>query len=67
MIRKIDRDEVRRLVDDGAELIEVLTEGEYRQEHVVGAINLPLKKLNSQTAGFLGKATPIIVYCYDTD
>jgi rhodanese-related sulfurtransferase len=67
MIRKIDRDEVRELINAGAQLVEVLTEGEYRQEHAAGAINLPLKKLNSETAAVLDRTRPIIVYCYDTD
>jgi rhodanese-related sulfurtransferase len=40
---------------------------EFREEHLAGAINLPLQKLNRQTAAALDCDRPLIVYCYDTD
>jgi rhodanese-related sulfurtransferase len=62
----IDRDEVARLLrEEQAQLVEVLPAGEYDDEHLPGAINIPLKVLDANTAGRLDPARPVIVYCYD--
>ena len=62
----IDRDEVtRRMRDEQAQLVEVLPADEYDDEHLPGAINIPLKMLDANTAGQLDPARPVIVYCYD--
>ena len=62
----IDRDEVtRRMRDEQAQLVEVLPADEYDGEHLPGAINIPLKMLDANTAGQLDPARPVIVYCYD--
>ncbi len=66
MPTSIAREEVQRLVrDEAAQLVEVLPSQEYQDEHIEGAINLPLKRLNRETTSHLDKAQPIIVYCYD--
>jgi rhodanese-related sulfurtransferase len=47
--RSIDKDEVRRLIaDEDAQLVEVLPAKEYGEEHIVGAINIPLKELDER-------------------
>ncbi len=61
----IGREEVRRLVEGGAQLVEVLSERQYEQEHLPGAINIPLKTLNRETAARLAPDKAVIVYCYD--
>lgn len=61
----IGRDEVRRLVDEGAQLVEVLPHEDYEREHIAGAVNLPLKELNRETAKALDRNRPVIVYCND--
>ena len=61
----IFRDDVRRLVADGAQLVEVLPEQEYAEEHLPDAINIPLKRLDRQTAAQLQPHRPAIVYCSD--
>jgi rhodanese-related sulfurtransferase len=66
MPKEIRRDEVRRLVERGATLIEVLSSQAYDQEHLPGAINLPLEELTAATAARLERDLPAIVYCYDT-
>ncbi len=48
--------------EESAQLVEVLPSQEYRDEHIKGAINLPLKRLNRDTAGGLDEARPLIVY-----
>jgi phage shock protein E len=63
----IARDELRRLLrDEQAQLVEVLPPDEYEDEHLPGAINIPLKALDRETAGQLDPGRPVIVYCYDT-
>ena len=65
MPRDIQRDEVRRMVAAGAQLVDVLTAEEYAAEHIVSATNLPLKALNRETASQLDRDRPVIVYCHD--
>ncbi len=61
----IDRDELRRLADQGAQLVEVLPADEYEWAHLPGAVNLPLKELDGGMAQ-LDRSRPVIVYCHDT-
>ena len=66
MPKGIDRNEVQRLVaEKNAQLVEVLPRPEYEQEHLPGAINIPLKELNRETAMQLDRSHPVIVYCHD--
>lgn len=53
MAAGIDIDRLQELIDEGAQLVEVLPEREYREEHLPGAINLPLKRLDGETAAVL--------------
>ncbi len=63
MPTSIVREEVQRLnLDDAAQLVEVLPSQEYQDEHIEGAINLPLKRLSRETVGRLGNHRPVIVY-----
>ncbi|MGB2952401.1 MAG: rhodanese-like domain-containing protein [Gaiellaceae bacterium] len=61
----VDRDEVRRLAREGAQLVEVLPSAEYEDEHLPGAINMPLKQLAELAPERLDPSRPVIVYCYD--
>jgi rhodanese-related sulfurtransferase len=61
----IDRDEVQRLLVEGAQLVEVLSPTEYEEEHVPGATNIPLKPLDAETTRELERERPLIVYCHD--
>jgi rhodanese-related sulfurtransferase len=58
--------ELQRLLDAGAQLVEVLPSEEYAEEHLPGAINLPLKKLDADTTAELDKHKPVVVYCWDS-
>jgi rhodanese-related sulfurtransferase len=46
----IDRHQVQRLVGTGAQVVEVLPRHEYDDEHLPGALHLPLKHLNGRAA-----------------
>jgi phage shock protein E len=62
----IGRDEVRREMGQGrAQLVEVLPVEEYEDEHLPGAINIPLKELGPKSVASLDHARPVVVYCYD--
>lgn len=61
----VDRDEVQRLPQRGAQLVDVLPGREYVESHLPGAINLPLKKLDRVAAARLDYDRPVIVYCHD--
>lgn len=65
MHKIVGRDEVQRLAAEGAQIVEVLPREEYEEEHLPGAINIPLKELDSNTAASLSKDRPVVVYCHD--
>jgi hypothetical protein len=57
--------DVRRLLAEGAQLVEVLPEAEYAELHLEGARNIPLKLLDAETTADLDPGEPVIVYCHD--
>jgi rhodanese-related sulfurtransferase len=66
MPTEVFRAEVQRLVAAGAQLVEVLPAEEYANEHLPGAISIPLGKLSRETAlRQLRTDVPVIVYCQD--
>jgi rhodanese-related sulfurtransferase len=66
MPQAIDRDAVRRLADQGAQLVEVLPANEYAEDHLPGAINLPLRRLDQQATEILDRHRAVVVYCWDS-
>jgi rhodanese-related sulfurtransferase len=65
MIRRIDLDQVQKMKEQGAQIVEVLAPKEYSDEHIPGAINIPLLHMNASSVAVLDKSRPIIVYCWD--
>ncbi|WP_219420238.1 rhodanese-like domain-containing protein [Pseudonocardia nigra] len=61
----IDYPALRRLLDEGARLVEVLPAEEYTEMHLPGALNIPLKTLDAATTADLDLGRPVIVYCWD--
>lgn len=66
MPREIHRDEVRRLVDQGAQVVEVLPANEYEEDHLPDAVNLPLRRLEEEAREVLDPGRAVIVYCWDS-
>ena len=64
MPKTVDTEDVRRLADAGAQLVEVLPRSEYEEEHLPGALNVPLEELHDRAAE-LDPSRPVVVYCYD--
>ena len=65
MPKDVGLEELLRLVGEGAQVVEVLPRHEYDEEHVPGAINIPLKTLNDATAAQLDTNRSVVVYCWD--
>jgi rhodanese-related sulfurtransferase len=65
MPHSIDLADVKRLLDQGAQLVEVLPPAEYAEEHLPGAINIPLKRLDADSVAQLDRRSPVVVYCHD--
>jgi rhodanese-related sulfurtransferase len=58
-------DQVQELLEQGAQLIDVLPADEFEALHLPGAINIPLKTLGPDAVAALRREAPTIVYCFD--
>ena len=65
MSKRVELPELQRLIEDGAQLVEVLPADEYQDAHLRGAINIPLKQLDRTTTEVLDRSRPVVAYCYD--
>lgn len=65
MPKIIGRDQVQDMVAHGAQLVEVLPAEEYAEDHLPGAVNHPLRRLDKE-AGQIDRQRPVIVYCWDS-
>lgn len=63
MPTSIFREDVQRLLrDEAAQLVEVLPAAEFEDEHIDGAISIPLKEIDERSTNGLDKDRPVIVY-----
>ncbi len=60
--REVSRDEAQKLIDDGAQLIDVRAEHEWEMGRIAGAKHLPLAEL-SERVGEIDKDRPVVLYC----
>ena len=66
MPRDLDLAGLRKMLAEGnTQLIEVLPEKEYAEEHLPGAISIPLKSMNRDSVAGLDRSRPTVVYCWD--
>jgi rhodanese-related sulfurtransferase len=61
-----DRNEVRRLIEQGIQVVDVLGDDEYEDAHLPGAIHLPLRKIETDATRLLDPSRPVLVYCFDS-
>jgi rhodanese-related sulfurtransferase len=61
-VREVSREEARRMVADGAQLVDVRADHEWEAGHIAGASHVPLDEL-SQRAGEIDKERPVVLYC----
>jgi rhodanese-related sulfurtransferase len=66
MAREIDREQVRRFMEQHAQIVDVLPAREYGEEHLPGAINLPLRRIEMEASQVLDPSRPVVVYCADS-
>jgi rhodanese-related sulfurtransferase len=63
---RIGRSELERLLErDDVQLVEVLPREEFEDEHLPGAINVPLRHIEREAGGRLDRNRPVVVYCFD--
>ncbi|MDQ4029105.1 MAG: rhodanese-like domain-containing protein [Actinomycetota bacterium] len=65
MPKEILIDELRGLMDAGAQLLEVLAKDQFDKEHIPGAIHIPLEGIDRHTIKRLDPGKPVVVYCFD--
>lgn len=56
---------VKNLLEQGAQLVDVLGQDEFEHSHLPGAVNIPLKRLDEKTVAGLDRERPVLVYCND--
>jgi len=61
-VREVDREEARRLLAEGAQLVDVRADHEWEAGHIAGASHLPLDEL-AQRAGEIDRERPVVLYC----
>lgn len=66
MPQDADRELVQRLLAQKAQVVEVLGQDEYEEWHLPGAVNLPLRTLETDASEELDSARPVLVYCWDS-
>jgi rhodanese-related sulfurtransferase len=60
--KEVSRDEAQKLIEDGAQLIDVRADHEWEAGHIPGATHLPLHEL-AQRAGEVDPERPVVLYC----
>ena len=67
-MKTISLDELKEKMDQKKTiLIEVLSEDKYKDEHIKGAINIPLKKIGTEAKKQFNLDDEIVVYCSDKE
>lgn len=62
MVTDIDRSALLDLIEQGAQVVDVLPDAEYEAQHIPGAISIPLRRLDAGTASVLRRDKPVVVY-----
>ncbi len=59
----VDGPVARKLVAEGALLLDVRSPGEFAERHIDGAVNIPVESLNQRIAEVGPKDRDVVVYC----
>ncbi|HET7455207.1 MAG TPA: rhodanese-like domain-containing protein [Solirubrobacterales bacterium] len=60
--REVSREEARRMVEEGAQLVDVRAGHEWDAGHIAGAKHVPLPELPQRTEE-IDRDRPVVVYC----
>ncbi|MFZ5439278.1 MAG: rhodanese-like domain-containing protein [Myxococcota bacterium] len=55
--------DARRMVQEGAKLVDVRSPAEFGSGHIPGAVNVPVNELGAKLKAIGPKDKPVIVYC----
>lgn len=55
--------DARRMVQEGAKLVDVRSPAEFGSGHIPGAVNVPVNELGGKLKNIGPKDKPVIVYC----
>ena len=61
----IELADVLRLIDEGAQVVDVLSRKEYENSHLPDAIHIPLPELDGKSTAALDRNRTVIAYCFD--
>ena len=62
-VGKTSPDDAKRLVAEGARLVDVRSSAEFASGHIDGAVNIPVDQLPGRVAEVGPKEGPVVVYC----
>jgi len=65
MPKEILRKEAEKLIEAGAQVLDVLELSEYRESHLPGAVHIHLRRLAEKAWEKLDPTRPVVVYCHD--
>jgi rhodanese-related sulfurtransferase len=60
--KEVSRDEAQKLIEDGAQLVDVRADHEWEAGRIAGATHLPLAELAERTAE-IDPERPVVLYC----
>jgi rhodanese-related sulfurtransferase len=60
--REVSREEARKMVEEGAQLVDVRADHEWEAGRIAGATHVPLPELPQRT-GEIDKDRPVVLYC----
>jgi rhodanese-related sulfurtransferase len=58
----VSREQAQKLIEDGAQVLDVRVEHEWEAGHIAGASHLPLAEL-AERVGEVDRDRPVILYC----
>ena len=65
MSKRVDVPRAQRLLRRRAQLVDVLPRSVFIEEHLPGAINVPLETLEETSVEHLDRDRALLVYCFD--
>jgi rhodanese-related sulfurtransferase len=65
MSKRVDVERAQRLLRRRAQLVDVLPRAVFTEEHLPGAINVPLETLDDASVEQLDRDRAVLVYCFD--
>jgi rhodanese-related sulfurtransferase len=65
-MRDLRRQGVQEMIEMGAQVVEVLPREEFEEDHLPGAINIPLREIDRVAENRLDRGLPVVLYCWDS-